>query len=180
MAFHNYWCDIFFTRYRRHTGWRETDIRLMFTIWYKLCANSWWRHQMETFSVLLVICAAIHRSPVNSPHKGQWRQGALMFSLILARTNGWVNNSEAGDLIRHRAHYDVILMLLVQKQSANMTSQWLCSTFLSYHRSSYVISWWCRNTGLDKGPPWRRWRNGWSNIVFFVFLFSCHKIACNK
>ena len=29
----------------------------------------------------------IHRSPVNSPHKGQWR-GALMFSLICARING--------------------------------------------------------------------------------------------
>ena len=33
----------------------------------------------------------IHRSPVNSPYKGQWR-GALMFSLIWAWTNGCVNN----------------------------------------------------------------------------------------
>ena len=33
----------------------------------------------------------IHRSPVNSLHKGQWR-GALMFSLICIRINGWVNN----------------------------------------------------------------------------------------
>ena len=33
----------------------------------------------------------IHRPPVNSPHKGQWR-GALMFTLICARINGWVNN----------------------------------------------------------------------------------------
>ena len=38
----------------------------------------------------------IHRSPVNSPHKGQWR-GALMFSLICAWINTWVNNREAGD-----------------------------------------------------------------------------------
>ena len=51
----------------------------------------------------------IPRSSVNSPHKGQWR-GALMFSLICARLNGWVNNREAGDLRRHRAHYDVIVM----------------------------------------------------------------------
>ena len=50
----------------------------------------------------------IHRSPVNSPHKGQWR-GALMFSLICAWINEWVNNREAGDLRRHRAHNDVIL-----------------------------------------------------------------------
>ena len=51
----------------------------------------------------------IHRSPVNSPHKGLWC-GALMFSLICAWTNGGVNNREAGDLRRHRAHYDVTVM----------------------------------------------------------------------
>ena len=51
----------------------------------------------------------IHRSPVNSPHKGQWR-GALMFSLICACINGWVNAPEAVDLRRHRAHYDVTIM----------------------------------------------------------------------
>ena len=51
----------------------------------------------------------IHRSPVNSPHKGQWR-GALMFSSICARINGWANNGEAGDLRRYRVHCDVIVM----------------------------------------------------------------------
>ena len=35
----------------------------------------------------------IHRWPVNSPHKGQWR-GALMFSLICVWTIGWVNNRD--------------------------------------------------------------------------------------
>ena len=51
-----------------------------------------------------------HRSPVNSPHKGQWR-GALMFSLICAWINGWVNNGEAGDLRRHRAQYGVTVRI---------------------------------------------------------------------
>ena len=51
----------------------------------------------------------IHWSPVNSPHKGQWR-GALMLSLICVWINGWVNNREAGDLRHYRAHYDVIVM----------------------------------------------------------------------
>ena len=51
----------------------------------------------------------IYRSPMNSPHKGQWRR-ALMFSLICAWINGWVDNREAGDLRRHRAHYDVTVM----------------------------------------------------------------------
>ena len=51
----------------------------------------------------------IHRSPLNSPHKGQWR-GVLMFPLICPWIDGWANNHEAGDLRRHRAHYDVIGM----------------------------------------------------------------------
>ena len=51
----------------------------------------------------------IHRSPVNSPHKGQWR-GALIFSLICAWINGWVNNRKAGALRHYRAHYDVTVM----------------------------------------------------------------------
>ena len=44
-----------------------------------------------------------------SPHKGQWRR-ALMFYLICIWINGWVNNSEAGDLRHQHAHYDVIVM----------------------------------------------------------------------
>ena len=71
---------------------------------WNITSDAWWRHQMETFSALLAPCAG------NSPgHKGQWR-GALMFSLICAWTNAWVNNREAGDLRRHRSHYDVIVM----------------------------------------------------------------------
>ena len=53
----------------------------------------------------------IHRSPVNSPHEGQWR-GALMLSLICVWINGWVNNCEAGDLRRYLAHYDVTVMII--------------------------------------------------------------------
>ena len=64
-----------------------------------------WKHFPRYWSFV----RGIHRSPVNSPHKGQWR-GALMFTLICARINGWVNNREADDLRRYRAHYDVIVM----------------------------------------------------------------------
>ena len=51
-------------------------------------------------SAFLVLCAG--NSPVigEFQSKGQWR-GALMFSLICASINGWVNNREAGDMRRH-------------------------------------------------------------------------------
>ena len=51
-----------------------------------------------------------HRSPLNSPPEGQWRE-ALMFTLIRAWTNGWANNRDAGDLRRNRSHYDTTVML---------------------------------------------------------------------
>ena len=57
--------------------------------------------------------------PVNSQHKGQWR-GALMFSVICVWINGWVNEREAGDLRRHRGHYDVIVMATVFVASLDM------------------------------------------------------------
>ena len=50
-----------------------------------------------------------HQSLVNSPHKGQWHR-ALVFSLICACTNGWVNSRNASDFRCHRAHYDVTVM----------------------------------------------------------------------
>ena len=70
---------------------------------------TWWRHQMEHFPRYWPFVRGIHRSPVNSPHKVQWR-GSLMFSLICVRINCWVNNREAGDLRRHRIHDYVIVM----------------------------------------------------------------------
>ena len=69
----------------------------------------WWRHQMDSFSCYCPLVRGIHRSPVNSLHKGQWRE-ALRISLICAGTNSWVNNHEAGDLRCYPAHYDVTLM----------------------------------------------------------------------
>ena len=80
-----------------------------------ICLQETWLHDVVIkFKHFLRYCPfvrEIHRSPVNSTQKGQWR-GALMFSLICAWINGWVNNREAGDLRRHRAHYDVIVMLM--------------------------------------------------------------------
>ena len=52
----------------------------------------------------------IHRLPLDSPHKGQWCR-ALMFSLICAWRNSWVNNQDTGDLGCHRPHYDVTGMV---------------------------------------------------------------------
>ena len=65
--------------------------------------------KLKNFRVTGHLCGEFTGAPVNSPHKGQWR-GTLMFSLIYAWLNGWVNNRETGDLRRHRTHHDVTVM----------------------------------------------------------------------
>ena len=86
---------------------------------------SWWRHQMETFSALLAICAGNSPAPVNSPHKGLWR-GALMFPLFWTWISGWVSNRPAGYLRWNRAHYDVIVMYSICTRC--------CFIFVDYHK----------------------------------------------
>ena len=98
----------------------------------------------------------IHRSPANSPHKGQWR-GALMFTLICARIDGWVNNREAGDLRRYRPHYNVIVMT----QTLSFMNVPKCSPY------SVVVH--CDR----RGPLCSSWM---SLHISVVSTFSLHKI----
>ena len=74
-----------------------------------------WKHSLRYWPFV----RGIHRSPVSSPHKVGWR-GALMFSLICAWINGWVNNREAGDLRRHRVHNDVIVMTWLELELVHL------------------------------------------------------------
>ena len=66
---------------------------------------TWWPIKWKYFPR----CWSFVRSPMNSPHKGQWR-GTLMFSLICTWIHGWINNHEAGELRCHRTDYDVTVM----------------------------------------------------------------------
>ena len=72
--------------------------------------STWWRHQMETFSALLALC--VGNSPVTGEFPSQMpvtRSFDVLF--ICAWINGSVSNLEAGDLRRHHAHYDVVVMI---------------------------------------------------------------------
>ena len=62
----------------------------MHTPWIK---HLFWRYHDDVikgkhFPHYWPFVRGIHQSPVNSPHKSQWR-GALIFSLICAWINGW-------------------------------------------------------------------------------------------
>ena len=65
-----------------------------------------WKHFLRYWPFVW----GIHRSPVNSLHKGKWRI-ALMFSLICTWINGGVNNHKASDLRHDGTHYDVTVIM---------------------------------------------------------------------
>ena len=92
-----------------------------------------WKHLPRYWSFV----QGIHRWPVNSPHKGQWR-GALMLSLICAWTKNWANNGHAGDLRRHGAHYDVIVMPC--NNPGTRLLGWAMGAYYEYSGKNIVMS----------------------------------------
>ena len=104
----------------------------------------------------------IHYSPLNSPHKGQWR-GALMFSLICTWTNGWVNSRHAGDLRRHGAHDDVTVM------RCEIALRWMTQSLTKEKSILVQVMAWCREPLL--GQYWPRSMTSLSHNGFlFVWL----------
>ena len=76
--------------------------------------QSWWRHQMETFSALLALCAR------NSPVTGEFPSQRLVtrcfdvFFVLRLNKQSW-----GLCLWRHRAHYDVIVMISLTYKSSH-------------------------------------------------------------
>ena len=107
----------------------------------------------------------ISRSPVNSPHKGEWC-GALMYSLICVWINGWVNNREACDLRRYRAHYGVTVMrhTVLDNQQAPI----LVTTKLD--TLCFICLWWKMpyraTTWYDKPDVPISWWPNWRLVSF--------------
>ena len=77
--------------------------------------------------------------------------GTLMFSLIWAWINGWVNNREAGDLRCHHAHYDVTAMVL------HMTAP--------QHHSKILSIWWEQFQGSYWSLTCKGGKNVWFNSL---------------
>ena len=100
---------------------------------WNLCANgySWWRHQMETFSALLVVCAG--NSPVPSEIPAQ-RLVTRSFDVFFdPRLNKWVSKQSWGWWFETLpCHYDVTVM--------SMFIASLCFDFAEYMMLKNLIS----------------------------------------
>ena len=124
-----------------------------------------------------IFVRGIYRSPVCSLHKGPWR-GALVFSLSCAWINSWVNNRKAGDLRRHRTHYDVSVMNHTGNSSVKVHELAMVSTLsldIVYHYSYACLS----NLCVIHWIRWNDWligalslRNPILNTVYMDLLLN--------
>ena len=136
----------------------------------------------------------IHRSPVNSLHKGQWR-GALIISLICVWINDWVNNREAGDLRRYRVLYDVIVMFFTFGPSAGCpecicnrprpwrrpcVSDWGCGAVILLSRGEFGRE--KNKICYQRGCVWTfcYMPNLWYNIVILQHIFILRNNRCER
>ena len=80
-----------------------------------------------------------------------------MFSFICAWTNARANNLDAGDLTRHRAHYDVTVMIMP------------VSCFIGCAPNSQIPDCTCsisRNTSFQGWGQFRNWNWNWCQFQF--------------
>ena len=150
------------------------------------CHYAWWRNQMGTFPRYLLFVRGIHRWPIDSHHKGEWC-GAWMFSLICAWTNSRANNREAVDLSRHRAHYDVTVMVttiwssvVVGYWAVAVTASWdVLMGMCMFTRMYYIHVYIWNACGLL--CIWKSLRMNTSLILItWVYVFCCCSCSCQK
>ena len=124
--------------------------------------TSWWRHQNGNFPRYWPFVPGIHQSPVNSPHKGQWR-GAFIFSLICNRINSWVKKlwcwwfeTPSCPLWRHR--YDCCILI-------STSLKFIPKSSVNYKTTVAEIMVWCRIGNKVLSDPKATWL---SSICIYV------------
>ena len=95
-------CGMTFVRLMNKVVWIQLKI-------HHIEIDTWWRHQMETYSASLALCAGNSPAPDEFPAKRPVTQSFDVF-FDLRPNRRLSKRGEAGDMKRHRAHYDVIVM----------------------------------------------------------------------
>ena len=82
---------------------------------------------MEAFFALLALCAGNSPATIEFPAQRPATRSIDVFFDLPELVNGWVNNREAGDLRRYRAHYDVTVIKWGWWYPKSLTYfRWLC------------------------------------------------------
>ena len=110
-------------RRRRFSSYRVTRV-------CTLLAESWWRHQMETFGPLWKENTGYRW--ISLTEAGDAELWCFLWSA--PPKSGWSNNRDAGDLKRHRTHYDVIVMIMEKSKGhiLHISQLWCVFWFIAW------------------------------------------------
>ena len=86
-----------------------------------------------------------------------------MFSIICTWINGWVNNGQAGDLRRHRAHYDVTVM-----QATALLKHLKCPVFCKSAHPSQLNLFLFFSWNIYERRPWSMGGKRWVSFVMMT------------
>ena len=137
---------------------------------------SWWRHQMEHFPRYWPLVRGIHRSPVNSPHKGG---DAELWSFLWYAPEPTDEQCRRGDLRRHITHYGVIVMWMETELFG--LSRW---TYQMLEISNAMRCPWIflgAHNKVDRTVCWRPWLcKLWQNQIYQVWRINPPQIFHGK
>ena len=118
---------------------------------------------------------------VRGIHRSRWiprtkaSDAELWCLLWSAWINDWVNNREAGDLRRHRARYDVIVMYNSKLPSCDIFRQWM-TMMLTQHCFRPIIS--ITSTRALLSPVTSR-RREYLSLAGLCRKYRCYQIFVN-
>ena len=118
-------------------------------------ADPVWRHQMESFSASLALCAG------NPPATGEFpSQRPLTWCFAVSLICAWTSNRDAGNLGRHRAHYDVTVMFITNtnQSSPKIEMEYFCKKYISFSPKE------CNCLHQRGRLQWFKWTPGWANL----------------
>ena len=134
--------------------------------------STWWRHQMETFSPLLALYAGNSLVTGEFPSQRPVTRNFDVFFDLRLEKNGCVNNREAGALRRHRAYYDVIVMIIPMgwcKKDVTKLRYQRSYVFLALTQSIWSAHWGpCKMDAMSQTTVW----NACSLMKKFSFLLE--------
>ena len=121
-------------------------------LFHELGGHSWWRHQMETFSALLAICAG--NSPVTGEFPAQspvTRSCDVFFDLrpnkrLSKHWRGWWFETPSRPLWRH------CNVIILPKMTVKQSQKCICQCHISTNRNKDRTVWYNRSFSLSHIP----------------------------
>ena len=118
----------------------------------------------------------IHLSAVNSHTKASDAEHRC-FLWSAPWLNGWVNNREAGDLRRHRGHYDVIVISSRHDRELscdNLIMHWNSLTVFrvrTYQVTTNLVIRYCNKSGSCTCTFLIHFTYSWSFVYIYIYIY---------